>query len=65
MYILYIIWVNLSNVNHPYKTLKMSAIFFSDFIGISYRDFRELLFKKKNSSLSKLFVDKSRFEIYH
>ena len=50
-------------VKHPYKTLKMSHIFYSYFIEDPCRAFIDLSFHIKSSSLSELFAKQSHFKV--
>ena len=50
-------------MKHPYKTLKMLQIYFLYFIGDSYRDYRDVYFHIKSSSLNELFVKQSHFKV--
>ena len=50
-------------VKHPYKTLKMSQIFFFILLEIHNIDYRDLYFHIKSSSLNELFVKQSHIKV--
>ena len=50
-------------VKHPYKTLKMSHIFYYEFIEDLCRAFIDLSSHIKSSSLSELFAKQSHFKV--
>ena len=50
-------------VKHPYKTLKMSHIFYSYFIEDSCRAFIDPSFHIQSSSLGELFAKQSHFKV--